>query len=711
MKKKKIVLFVFLIVGVLSLILTYKLKQNNLSKNKPVKEEKLSIMIKEDGATEYTKSSSKDIPKGSYTLNTEKSYCKNNGKIEGYDNTTGTVSFAFIGTDRCFLYFDEIVPPLYNIIENRYKKGDTFVKSYNETESDDINPEKNIYFFAGSVENNNVLFADKCWKIVRTTDTGGVKMIYNGVPKYISDDYVLLNQSEYTNLINDASYPYTFDETNKTWTSTNTGIKSSTISFTVPSSGDYIINYDLSMYTYSLDNINVEIFKDNISQGKYTGVITGQIGFKDLTTTNVIKIVFTRKSSSTSGNRNNVIFSFGKTNSIIKTCNNTGTDAQIGTSIFNTSDGNSRHSLSEVGYMYNIEYKGTEKSILSYPVKASGQTWKYSDAVTYDSSTEKYTLDDSSMKTLTLSETTISSLIGKYTFESSIESGFSVKYIAGINGSYIYGYYLSKGMSITDVVKDYIFGSSFTYTNGVYELNDITTINTSSFFTSYEDIKKYHYTCFTNGTSCDSIYYVFYAGATELNYITLLDGKSVDDALNEMLYADNVNTYNSVVKTYVDTWYKNNMLSYTDKLEDTIFCNDRTIWGSKAGWEQNADFFQMFFGSTHGYSCKNETDKFSVNNSKARLTYPVGLLTYYELDYTERYGTGTSYLITGQDYWTMSPNNFQRGEWLNNSCASKSNTYSCGIGDSAGVRPVISLKYGTEISSGNGTYTNPFVVE
>ena len=111
MKKKKIVLFVFLIVGVLSLVLTYKFKQSNLNKIKPVKEEKLSIMIKEDGATDYTKSSSKDIPKGNYTLNKEKSYCNNNGKIEGYDSTTGTVSFAFIGTDRCFLYFDYYVLP------------------------------------------------------------------------------------------------------------------------------------------------------------------------------------------------------------------------------------------------------------------------------------------------------------------------------------------------------------------------------------------------------------------------------------------------------------------------------------------------------------------------------------------------------------------------------------------------------------------------
>ena len=132
MKKKKIVLFVFLIVGVLSLVLTYN-KKIKLSRNKPVKEEKLSIMIKEDGATDYTKSNSKDIPKGDYVLNKEKSYCKNNGKIEGYDNIAGTVSFAFIGTDRCFLYFDyDVAPTISNVsISNYYTLTATF--------SDDIN--------------------------------------------------------------------------------------------------------------------------------------------------------------------------------------------------------------------------------------------------------------------------------------------------------------------------------------------------------------------------------------------------------------------------------------------------------------------------------------------------------------------------------------------------------------------------------------------
>lgn len=37
-----------------------------------------------------------------------------------------------------------------------------------------------IYYYRGQVANNNVIWAGKCWKIIRTTATGGTKMIYNG---------------------------------------------------------------------------------------------------------------------------------------------------------------------------------------------------------------------------------------------------------------------------------------------------------------------------------------------------------------------------------------------------------------------------------------------------------------------------------------------------------------------------------------------------
>ena len=39
-----------------------------------------------------------------------------------------------------------------------------------------------VYYYRGIVSNNNIKFAGFCWKIVRTTDTGGIKLIYNGTP-------------------------------------------------------------------------------------------------------------------------------------------------------------------------------------------------------------------------------------------------------------------------------------------------------------------------------------------------------------------------------------------------------------------------------------------------------------------------------------------------------------------------------------------------
>lgn len=40
-----------------------------------------------------------------------------------------------------------------------------------------------VHYYRGNVSNNNVFFAGFCWKILRTTETGGTKLLYNGVPK------------------------------------------------------------------------------------------------------------------------------------------------------------------------------------------------------------------------------------------------------------------------------------------------------------------------------------------------------------------------------------------------------------------------------------------------------------------------------------------------------------------------------------------------
>ena len=658
---------------------------------------------------------------GSISASTTKTYSlylwidENEGGL-GNNSTMDKTLSAYLALATGTTVGEEIIATsnLYSTIENRYKLGNSFVKKYGESYGEDgadeyTNP---VYYFNGDVEDNNVLFAGFCWKMVRTTDTGGVKMIYNGVQKDFTEDYTLLNQAEYKNLDNTSSYPYTFDSTKKTWTSTNTGTNSSTISFTAPSSGNYVLNYDISMYDWE-NYIYIEIFKDNVSQVKRTGITAGQIVFNNLNTSNVIKVVFTRKYSSTSGSRNNIIFSFGKANNIIKTCNNNSSDSQLAsTKYFNSNC----DSLAYVGYMHNTFYTVSSINLVS-DLYFSG-TKAYADSVTYDSSTKKYTLDSATAKTLNVTTSNGSTLVGKYTCNQSTTTATcsTVYYIVDYNGSFINYYSLTSGdLDVTSKGSNYVFGSTFTYANGIYTLSDTTTINTLDWATKKTTINNYHYTCLTDGTTCTSLYYVYYISYAEPYYITLTNGKSVDDALNEMLYADDVNTNDSTMKTYIDSWYKENMTSYTDKLEDTIFCNDRTIL-NKNGWNPNGGSTTsslQFKNDTTNYSlaCTNETDRFSVSNNKAKLTYPVGLLSAPEVLLSYKYANySTYYLKSGNWYWLASPRLFVYGA-NNGSVRSTGDLGNNGVNGAGGVRPVVSLKPGTEYTSGDGSYTNPYVIE
>ena len=521
------------------------------------------------------------------------------------------------------------IPSLYKTIQTKYNEGNSFVKLYDGKGSDTYaNP---VYYYNGAVEDNNVYFADLCWKIVRTTDTGGVKLIYNGTQKTVIET-TPIEESQYLNVSNDTSYPYTFDSANKTWTSTNkTDSATGTITFTVAEAGDYVISYTVS----SEGGYDEAIFyKDDTILGIYSGEVSGQINLDGLTTLNVIKVEYTKDSSSASGS-DNVVFSLGKpTGNSYLTCNNTDEDSQIGTSAFNSS----YNSPAYVGYMYNTVYT-----------------------------------------------------------------------------------YSSKDMSSESNI---VFGNSFTYSGGTYTLTD--TITVSYWSSGYNTINNNHYTCLTTGTACTSLYYVFYTNSSYASYITLTGGKSVSDALNEMLYADDVNKTDSTIKTYIETWYENNMTTYTSYLEDTTFCNDRSIlnlnsWNPNGGSTIIKDYsdFLIFKNYSTNYSlvCDNVTDQFRVENSKALLKYPVGLLTAPEvwLAYKDA-SYSTYYLNTGQSYWLGSPIFFlvKSSEDITSEVCRvhrDGGMIEFGVSGSLGARPSVSLKPGTGYASGDGSYTSPYLIE
>ena len=596
---------------------------------------------------------------------------------------------------------------LYHTIENRYNQDKTYLGLYNGEGADAYaNP---VYYYKGNVQNNNVLFGGFCWKIVRTTETGGVKIVYNGIPFDVVNTSPI-EQSSYANISNDATYPYTFDSTSKTWVSTNkTDGKTGTITFTVATAGDYYLSYVMSS---EVGYDKAKFYKNGNPLGNsdgYSGTVSGTIALTGLTTSDEIKVEYTKDSSSASGS-DTVTFSIGKAvGDPVKSCNNTGTDSQIGTSKFNEVS----ISPAYVGYMHNTVYPYSSKGIIN-STSFSG-TKAYGDGATYASS--KYTLTNAT--TLDVTSSNISTLVDKYTCNSSSTTGTcsSLWYIVGYSGTTIYYYSLSGGTTDGTALanKDYVFGSSFTYANGTYTLSDTVTLNSDTFITNKSNVDTHHYTCLSSGTACSSVYYVHYIYNGTTYYITLTNGKSVNDALNEMLYADDVNTNDSTIKAYIDNWYENNLASYEDKLEDTVFCNDRSMSNeSSNGWNPNGGStstnlqFKNYNTSNQSLVCANETDRFSMSNSKAKLKHPIGLLSVPEL-ILAIYGS-SNYFNNGQYVWLASPVDFYI-YYASVGLVDASVWNGGGVSGSRGVRPSVSLKSGTEFKSGDGSYTKPFVIE
>ena len=604
---------------------------------------------------------------------------------------------------------------LYSTIAKRYNNGDAFVKLYNGADyGDTTSYANNIYYYTGNVENNNVLFGGYCWKIVRTTDTGGVKMVYNGVqkdvpyPEYVN--YVNIEESDYVVLENEGeNNGFTYTE-NKTWRSNGAG----QFYFVIEAEDEFQLELKMHDSTEQ-DQVEVQIEDGTTIYGEKCGenclVVDDSYILENMPTSTGIRVIYNTGSYNPDSY---VEFNVKKKGSsdnarTYKSCNNTGKGSQIGTSSFN----NSYNSLAYVGYMYNENkvYTYSSKTIIN---STSGLGTKaYGDGATY--ANNKYTLTNAT--TLSVSSSNLSTLVGKYTCNSSSTTGTcsSLWYIVGYYGTSIYYYSLSGGVTDgTSYSINYVFGSSFTYANGTYTLTDTVTINSDTWYTNSANVNTHHYTCLTNGNSCTSVYYVYYDSNVTLYYITLTGGKSVNDALNEMLYADDVNTKDSAIKAYIDSWYEKNIKDkYEDKLEDTVFCNDRTI-SDKAGWDTNGGstktylYFKNNNTSNKNLECTNATDRFSVNNTKARLKYPIGLLTLPELSLAG-YG-GSHYFNSGQKVWLGSPFYFYHGgnavvrqvygEWDSDS-----------VSNAWGVRPAVSIKPGTIISSGDGSYTSPFVID
>ncbi|MBQ3511603.1 MAG: hypothetical protein IJA30_04830 [Bacilli bacterium] len=308
---------------------------------------------------------------------------------------------------------------------------------------------------------------------------------------------------------------------------------------------------------------------------------------------------------------------------------------------------------------------------------------------------------------------TASQLSNKSKFNEDYDSPAYVGYMYNLEYSHQY-------INTSNRYDIYTYGNDVEWDGENYILKDTTKSN------AWNNVrktlaKKYHYTCFNYEGKCPIVYYITYFGDTsKIYYINLAKGKDIEEVKKDMF----TNKKDSLIKTTIDSWYKTNLIKYTNKLEDTVWCNDRTIYsGSLKSKDTNAGVGTSQFGSHErnyrkkepNIKCSTTNDSFTVSPNKGNgdLTYPVGLLTADEYTLSgsiDEYGN--SYLNTGETQWTLSPYAFNMHSAYNFYLDSTYTLDSSGaVSYYRGVRPAVSLKAGTDYISGNGTVSNPYIVE
>ena len=203
-----------------------------------------------------------------------------------------------------------------------------------------------------------------------------------------------------------------------------------------------------------------------------------------------------------------------------------------------------------------------------------------------------------------------------------------------------------------------------------------------------------------------------------------------------------LNTNNSTIKTYIDNWYKNNLTVYTKYLsKDAVYCNDRNLASGETYSTTNgfdyAPYERIYTNKQPTYNCTNMSDAFSVNNTSAKLDYPVGLMSIDELSYA---GGEVGKALTAPYAWyytnangesiagseislTLSPLGWDGSYsfvwgWFGSVSSGWRSTSSYGPGFlnevdvdySIALRPSVSLSSCNLISRGNGSANNPYTV-
>ena len=259
----------------------------------------------------------------------------------------------------------------------------------------------------------------------------------------------------------------------------------------------------------------------------------------------------------------------------------------------------------------------------------------------------------------------------------------------------------------------YNFGTGYAFNESTGKFTLTGTIKQLTWKDNHDEIVSGNlYSCLN--TNCNVVYKI-----TEYQSDTRMTVQPISYSSDS--YADAVtNTINSTIKNTLDAWYKDNLTSYASYLADEVFCNDRSTSGGGGYLVTPTTYYgtysRLVSSKLPSLSCIQDSDKFKVSNENTKLDYPISLINADEVAMAGGiYNTSNSsyYLYNGQNFWTMSPfyfNSYTSSSlvWTVRSLGSLSNN---SVTTSFYTRPVINLKADTEITKGDGTALNPYVVQ
>ncbi len=168
---------------------------------------------------------------------------------------------------------------------------------------------------------------------------------------------------------------------------------------------------------------------------------------------------------------------------------------------------------------------------------------------------------------------------------------------------------------------------------------------------------------------------------------------------------------NSQVKSTLESWYQTNIGSKTNLASSVAsgnyYCEQAKTKQSDS-WTSGSATMPTYSKYTPDFKCSSD------GNNKGVVNASVGLLNYDEVVYAGGYyekSNNSYYLYNNTNFWTMSPTGFESSRssvWVVITAGDIDNRY---VNNITAVRPVLNLTANTQISDGNGTKENPFVVE